>query len=142
MLGPGDIDYRVPRNRVNPQTAVRRQCLYCMGGGRKGSEYVRNCRSEKCPLWPYREKKGGRVYLRLIRKYCFHCCGWELDEKGNLDPKYREGRQAEARRESANCTGWECPFWPYRPKTTPYDGVRHGRFTSLVQPDFVSGKGG
>lgn len=136
------IDYRNPENRVRPAQASRRQCLICMNGSSKA---IDECPSdETCLLYPYRYGKG-RVTLKLIRTYCLHCSGWPLKD-GKLDPAYKDGGQGEAWHESKNCTGYDCPFWPYRPGTVPYknagyglsEGAKRGQFKRSRLPQTAS----
>src|SRR5210317_505254 len=42
--------YRLGRGRPSVKTN-RKQCLECMGGRR---DFVRECESLTCPIWPYR----------------------------------------------------------------------------------------
>jgi hypothetical protein len=118
----GIRDYREPKNRLRPGLAVRRLCLECMGGS---SPTVQGCPSEHCILHPYRLGRG-RVTLRLMRSYCLHCHGWPIKD-AKLNSDYKDGGQAWARDQARNCTGYDCPFWPYRPGTRPYKNVRRGK---------------
>lgn len=124
-----------PKSRLRPGKAVRKQCLICMGGS---SSDVKACETEYCLLHPHRMGEG-RVTLKLMRTYCLHCCGWPLDmeawkDRGErvLDPDYKDGGQAEAWRESRDCTDPECPFWPYRPGTKPMAGRGVGKGHNLT----------
>lgn len=40
---------------ITPLQAIRAKCVDCQAGSFKE---VRDCRSEKCPLWPYRFGKN------------------------------------------------------------------------------------
>lgn len=41
--------------RFSPLKAIRAKCVDCAGGS---FQEVKNCPSEKCPLWPYRSGKN------------------------------------------------------------------------------------
>ena len=64
------------KKRLSPARAVRRLCLDCMGGS---SPNVKDCTTERCPLFKNREVHGERITLRLMRLYCLHCNGWPID---------------------------------------------------------------
>jgi len=65
------FSYRLGRGRPSVKT-IRKQCLECMSGRR---DFVRECGSSDCPIWPYRMGKnpnraghGGRIQERLLEK--------------------------------------------------------------------------
>ena len=44
--------------RESAVSAIRRNCLDCMGGGPEAKRYVRECSMDRCPLWPFRMGKN------------------------------------------------------------------------------------
>jgi len=83
--------------RVTPLQAIRRHCLWCMGGhegtvemadGTKSRPYrpsklVEACDSKLCRLRPIRGSRRvprGRSTRGLIRDHCFSCMAGEVDK--------------------------------------------------------------
>lgn len=45
-------------HRESAVSAIRRNCLDCMGGGSQAKTLVRECPMDRCPLWPFRMGKS------------------------------------------------------------------------------------
>lgn len=89
--------------KLTPVIAIRKYCLWCMGGSRK---FVRECDTSDCPLHPFRMGKnptGKGSRLKAIRKRCLDCVGGSYSEvrKCNSYPGNPDGIE-------------ECPLWLFR----------------------------
>ncbi len=74
---------------MTPLKAIRKHCLYCMGGS---YQLVRDCQSTACPLYPLRLKRAvkGVGPLRQIRAFCKQCVGGPYEVK-KCDPYFLDG---------------------------------------------------
>jgi hypothetical protein len=81
--------------------AIRQECLLCMNDQ---PGLVRACRSQSCPLHPYRfgsrNPKAKLTPLRAIRAKCVDCLG-----RSTAEPK--------------GCGHAPCPLFPYRTGHNP-----------------------
>ena len=84
---------------MTPLKAIRRHCLYCMGGS---YQLVRECPAVNCPLYPLRSGRGvkGVRSLKQIRRMCLDCVAGSPSEVKACKGAFLDGEV--------------CPLHPYR----------------------------
>lgn len=112
----------------NPRSAVRRYCLWCMGGhegtvemadGTKSRPYrpaklVEACDSKLCRLRPIRGSRRvprGRSTRGLIRDHCFSCMAGEVDKVKWGKATYTRARPMKLIR---RCQVTDCALYAHR----------------------------
>lgn len=83
-----------------PRRAILLFCKECVSGN------LNLCASPKCHFYPFKRqatlKDGiGVSLLKTIKAYCLHCVGYKSEEV-------------------KNCTGKDCPVFPFRLGRNPY----------------------
>lgn len=89
---------------TTPRQAIRKNCVLCCGGVRKGINGPAGCNSPKCDLYPHRNGDviPGGSYCGSIHAFCVACAGSAVA--------------------ASDCEERSCPLWKFRRGTNPNRG--------------------
>jgi hypothetical protein len=61
---------------MTPGETIHAYCIECLGRDRFNAEMVRDCKGDTAtpPCSFYKYRLGGRVSVKVIRKFCVHDC--------------------------------------------------------------------